>query len=608
MRASTVSLPPSPEPPRGLPLLRDYLLRFVQAMGVARLAGVVGLLLGATALEAGAWLLLAELLRQVAAPRPLVLAAVLPPLAAFCGLTVARILAQRAREISLLRLRLDYLNTLRNRLYATITSAPWATIAGIRHANVLSVLTSDLDRINGGTLALLQGLVTAGIGLVTVGVAIYVSPALALPALAAGGLLSLLLLGQTRRTLHLGTRLTEAHRAFVSNATDFLSVLKLVKAQGGEASLLQRFEQAGRGLDAEQVAFTRYQTGRRSLLELGGLVLVASLLLYATVGLQLALPSLLLALYLLSRLVPLVNQGATFAQMVTHMLPAWAALRALEHRLMAAPAPIALTAAADGAPIVLRQGVEMHNVVLHYQDSDQPALQGVTLRIPAQSTVALVGPSGAGKTSIADLVLGLLQPGSGRVAIDGAPLDERLRARWQQAIAYVPQETLLLPTSVRHNLVWDNAPHDEAALWEALRLALADGFVRRLPQGLDTVLGENGSGLSGGERQRLMLARAFLRQPQLLVLDEATSHLDAESEQAIREALRQVAGRMTILLIAHRLSTVREADQIVLIEQGRVLGAGTWDTLFATQPVFRNLVLADRMHGDPAISPPTAAA
>ncbi len=563
---------------------------------MARLARVVGLLLGVTALEASAWLLLAELLRQVAAPRPLVLAAVLPPLVAFCGLTVARILLQRTREISLQRLRLDYLNTLRNRLYTGITSAPWSTIAGIRHANVLSVLTSDLDRINGGTLALLQGLVTVGVGLVTVGVAVYVSPALALPALATGGLLSLLLLGQTRRTLHLGARLTEAHRAFVSNATDFLSVLKLVKAQGGEASLLQRFAQAGRGLDAEQIAFTRYQTSRRSLLELGGLVLVAALLLYATVGLQLALPSLLLALYLLSRLVPLVNQGATFAQMVTHMLPAWAALRALE-RTLAATTPSAAAAPANAgptaAPIVLRHGVDLHDVVLRHPGSSHAALQGVTLQIPAQSTVALVGPSGAGKTSMADLVLGLLQPDSGQLTIDGVPFDDSLRARWQQAIAYVPQETLLLPTSVRHNLVWDNAPHDDAALWEALRLALADSFVRRLPRGLDTVLGENGSGLSGGERQRLMLARAFLRQPQLLVLDEATSHLDAESEQAIREALRQVAGRMTILLIAHRLSTVRDASQIVLMEQGRVVAAGSWDVLMAQQPAFRNLVFAD---------------
>jgi ATP-binding cassette, subfamily C, bacterial len=580
-----------PEALRGLPLLRDYLLRFRQAMGVGRLVRVFLLLQGATALEAGVWLVLAELLRQVSAPRPLVLAAVLPPLALFCGLTVARILAQRAREISLMRLRLDYLNILRNRLYATITSAPWTSIVGIRHSSVVSVLTSDLDRINAGTLALLQGMVTVGVGLVTLGVAIYVSPALALPALLAGAVLSLLLLGQTRRTLNLGTRLTEAHRAFVSNATDFLSVLKLVKAQGGEASLLQRFERAGRSLDSEQIAFTRYQTFRRSLLELGGLVLVAALLLYATVGLQMALPSLLLALYLLSRLVPLVNQGATYAQMVTHMLPAWAALRTLERGLANAP-QTAVVLPHNTSALVLRQGVALHNVVLRHPGSDRAALQGVSLQIPAYATVALVGPSGAGKTSIADMVLGLLRPDSGHLSIDGVPFDDSLRKPWQKAIAYVPQETLLLPTTVRNNLVWDSASHDEAALWQALELALADGFVRRLPQGLDTVLGEQGAGLSGGERQRLTLARAFLRQPQLLVLDEATSHLDAENEQLIRRALRQVAGRMTILLIAHRLSTVREADEIVLLDEGRVLGTGSWDALMAAQPVFRALVLA----------------
>ncbi len=570
-------------------LLADYLGACGRIIGGRRLLGVFGLLLVGIVLESGSWLALAALLRKLSAGA----VGIGEPLGLFAAVALGRIAVVRFRDIALLKLRLDCLNALRNRLYGAITAAPWPVIARMRHANVLSVLMSDLDRINAGTYAVVQGVVTVAVGVVTLGVAFYVSPALAIPAVIAGAFLSLILLGQTQRTWRLGDRLTDAHRDFVANASDFLALLKLVKAQGGEPALLDRFERMGRSLDDEHDAFNRYQVNRRSLLELGGLVLIGGLLFYATQMMTVALPTLLLSLYLLSRLVPLISQSASLTQMATHMLPAWASFRHLESELAQPDAP-APKPAADVAPFDLRHAVELADVVVRHTNSDLDALAGVGLVIPARRTTALVGPSGTGKTTLADLVLGLLTPTAGSVQVDGAPLADIPRDSWQAAIAYVPQDTLLLPTTVRQNLVWDGATHDDQAIWDALELAQAATFVRRLPQGLDTVLGEHGAGLSGGERQRLMLARAFLRRPQLLVLDEATSHLDAESEQAIRRALRRVAGSMTILLIAHRLSTVADADQIVLMEAGGIVGTGSWDELLAAQPLFRQLVAADR--------------
>jgi ATP-binding cassette subfamily C protein len=156
----------------------------------------------------------------------------------------------------------------------------------------------------------------------------------------------------------------------------------------------------------------------------------------------------------------------------------------------------------------------------------------------------------------------------------------------------VPQETFLFYDTIRANLLWANPDADEGKIWRALKMSAADGFVSRLPDDLDWVVGERGVMVSGGERQRLALARALLRNPSLLILDEATSELDAENEQRILHAIEKLHGAMTILIITHRLSAVRKADYIYLLEAGRVVEMGTWDSLVAEEGRFRSLCLA----------------
>jgi ATP-binding cassette subfamily C protein len=206
-------------------------------------------------------------------------------------------------------------------------------------------------------------------------------------------------------------------------------------------------------------------------------------------------------------------------------------------------------------------------------------LHGVTLELPARATTALVGPSGAGKTTIADLAVGLLAPASGRVLVDGATLTGGLVARWREAVAMVPQEVFLFHDTIRANLLWARPLASEPDLWRALALASAETFVRRLPSGLDTVAGDRGERLSGGERQRIALARALLRNPALLVLDEATSSLDAGNEAAVLDALATLHGRITILVIAHQHSALRDADQVITVADGRVVSAFRHDVL-----------------------------
>ena len=207
-------------------------------------------------------------------------------------------------------------------------------------------------------------------------------------------------------------------------------------------------------------------------------------------------------------------------------------------------------------------------------------LNGVDLAIPAGRTTAVVGPSGAGKSTVADMVVGLLMPTSGRITIDGVPLAGAHIPPWRRRLGYVNQDTFLFHESIRENLRIVRPDATDEQLWTALHNASA-AFVEALPDGLDTVVGDRGVRLSGGERQRIALARALLRNPTMLILDEATSALDPENERVIQHAIERMAGQLTILVIAHRLASVRSADVIHVMEAGHVVESGTWEALLA---------------------------
>ncbi len=226
----------------------------------------------------------------------------------------------------------------------------------------------------------------------------------------------------------------------------------------------------------------------------------------------------------------------------------------------------------------LVSGIELRRVDFTYPGRDQ-TLSQVDMFIAKGRVTALVGESGSGKSTITDLVLGLQIPDRGQVLIDGVPFGEWKQNSFRERIGYVPQEPLLFHASIRENLLWASAGASEDDLWEALQLANADDFVRELPQGIDTIVGDRGIRLSGGQRQRIALARALLRKPELLILDEATSSLDSESERLIRQSMEQVARETTVLVVAHRLSTIAKADQVYVLKQGRIVEEGAFRDL-----------------------------
>jgi ATP-binding cassette subfamily C protein len=236
---------------------------------------------------------------------------------------------------------------------------------------------------------------------------------------------------------------------------------------------------------------------------------------------------------------------------------------------------------APSAPIAVRQAVELRDVTYRYPSAVAPALRDVSLTIPAGRVTAVVGSSGAGKSTLADVLLLLLTPERGTLLVDGTPVGDDLRDAWRASVGYVPQETHLFHDSVRENVRWVAPDATDDDVLGALRMAGADALLARLPRGLDTLVGDRGTLLSGGERQRLALARALLRRPRLLVLDEATSALDPESERSIRQTIASLTPAVTVLTITHRLTTARQADHVVVLDQGSLVAAGAWQELVA---------------------------
>ncbi|MDF2529244.1 MAG: transporter ATP-binding protein [Gammaproteobacteria bacterium] len=243
-----------------------------------------------------------------------------------------------------------------------------------------------------------------------------------------------------------------------------------------------------------------------------------------------------------------------------------------------------------GKELAFKTNIELADLSFQYPDSKQYALDSINLTIKKGQSVAFVGQSGAGKTTIVDIILGLLAPSNGQILVDGNNIFDNIGG-WQKKLGYIPQTIYLADDTIRANVAFGIAKEevDDAMVWHALRMAQLENVIKELPEGIDTVIGERGTRLSGGQRQRLGIARALYHNPEILVMDEATSALDHQTEQEVVAAIDALAGEKTIIIIAHRFSTIRRCDMIFFMEKGHLIDQGNYEQLLASNEKFRNL-------------------
>jgi ATP-binding cassette, subfamily C, bacterial len=492
----------------------------------------------------------------------------------FMLLMALRSLFSRMQSVLTLRTALNYELSLGRRLYQAIINADWLFLVRRRSSDFTHALTGELTRVSTCTYLLIGTLGNAILALVYIAIALKLSAGMTSLVLATGAILLLLSRSWMRAVHQSGTAVSESVSEVYSAATEHLQNLKAMKFYDAQTSDLTMFSSLQSSALRQTLESTRSQAAAAFWFEAGSLIVLGAIIFASLQILNVAPASILLLLAVFTRLFP--RLAATQGQLQAFLgeLPAFENLMTIYRECVAnAEVP-----GASGSGPALAHEIRLEGVAFRY-DADRPlVLKDLSLTIAAGRVTAIVGSSGAGKSTVADLVNGLLSPGSGRVLIDGAELTPQAARAWRRHVGYVAQDTVLFHDTVRANLRWANPNASEQEMKESLSLAAAE-FVFELPHGLDTTVGDRGMLLSHGQRQRIALARALLRKPGLLILDEATSSLDFDNEKRILDAIEQLKGRATVLLIAHRVSAIQRADMIYLIENGSVAESGDWQTL-----------------------------
>lgn len=483
-------------------------------------------------------------------------------LALFAGLIALRSVVILARDVLLARVQVGFVEGLRLSVVERLAGARWDAVARLRHGRITHILGADVQSCGDAAQLFLQSAVAVAMLAAQWSLVLLLSPVLALVVLALLLLAALALRPVLRRASAMGQGLTETNLGLVSGTTQFLGGLKLALSQDLQRGFLDEFRQA-QGVAAERrVAFVRQRTAvQLALAALAGVV-GAVVVFVGVAVVDAPAASLVAFLFVLARMSGPTAQLYAAVQHIFHSLPAYEQVRALEAELV----PAAITAAAGAAP---EGAIEFRGVGFRH-GGDGPGLDGVDLVIPPGSFVGIAGPSGAGKTTLADLLVGLYPPQQGQVSVGGVPLEGAVLAAWRRSIAYVSQDPFLFHDTIRRNLLWAAPLATEEEMWAALALTGAEELVRGLPGGLEAVAGERGSLLSGGERQRIALARALVRRPRLILLDEATNAIDVASERAILERLAALPERPTLIVIAHREESLALCERVVEIRGGRI--------------------------------------
>ncbi len=488
----------------------------------------------------------------------------------FGVLVIMRAVVLSIRDVKVVALQTGFVEALRLRIAHCLVNAQWDQVVRLRHARITHLMSGDIQRIGAMTQFFLQFIVSGAMLISQCVLVLAVAPAFA--ALALGLLLlgAIAFLPIIRRAHAFGGTMISANLSLLDSAAQFLGGLKLAMSQNLQQRFIGEFRELLGELRDRQIDFSRQQSRVRVTLATVPAMAAGLLVLLGFGVFHLGAATLIALVLIITRMIGPVGQIQQGVLQIARALPAYENAKELEREFARIPRarlrPAVLPALPDGA-------IELCGVSFrHAADEGGESARGVeniTLTLQPGEIVGVTGPSGAGKTTFADLLVGLYPPQQGRIVVAGCVLEGAVLESWRERISYVAQDPYLFHDTVRRNLNWANPQSNEDDIWQALSFVGADGAVRGLEQGLDTVVGERGTLLSGGERQRIALARAILRKPRLLVLDEATGAIDVAGERKILDNLRRLRPRPTIVIIAHRAESLAQCGRVLRFESGR---------------------------------------
>jgi ATP-binding cassette subfamily C protein len=446
----------------------------------------------------------------------------------------------------------------RNVFFQRITFSSWESIQRHKDSDLQEILTIEIRKLGlimNQVIQLTGGLILI---LIYLSLSLLLSFKLTTLSIVPVGLLLLLNRPINKKTYSLGQKSVRHTKEMHSIIQEHIASLKLVKSYRKEKEHIEIFEEKNYASENQSLSFTKMSGKTKLFFEILAALIITIYIYFAIVILNIAVAEILLLIIIFARLLPKVSKIVSNYQQLLNITPAFEYTLDIFNQLEAQKVSWHQE---KNQEILLDEKIEFRSIYFSYEDNQ--VLTDLSFSIQANKTTLILGSSGVGKSTIIDLILGLYQPLEGVIMIDNLKLNTLNQDNWKDQIAYVQQDAFLFHQSILENLLWVKPKASPEEIELALNQAGAFEFVQKLPKGLDTIVGSRGTNLSGGERQRIALARALLRQPQLLILDEATNAVDDKNEMLIKKALNKLHGTMTIIIVAHRSKLIDLADHMI---------------------------------------------
>lgn len=488
-----------------------------------------------------------------------------------------------SRKMSILNTTMiqGYTKFMRDNLFEAIVKTDLPCFESKKKSDITNAFSNEITRIASGTVFFLRIISQITLAAFQIAVAFYMSVTLTLFVILCAAIIFLCMKPTLKKSKDLGDSLRQTNQKLMSNILEQLNGIKEIKCYGIEDNQIADIKQTTENTKNNLISFTNLQTKATMLYKIAAAIAISVLFYISLVYIKIEPAVLLILIYIFARLWPMFTSFQNNLQNVLSMIPSFESLTETITQFKANAENYT-----DNCDNAFTNDssfcIAFQDVSFTYKQSEGFELKNLDFVIPDKGMTAIVGKSGSGKSTIVNLLLGLIRPKRGLVRVNAIAIDESNMMDWRKCVGYVPQDPFLLNGTIRENLIKFNPRANDEEIVKALKLAAAWDFIEKTELGLNTIVGDNGVKLSGGERQRIVLARALLRNPKMLVLDEATSALDNENEYKIQEAIENLADRMTIVVIAHRLSTIVHANNIIVIDDGRIVEQGSYSNLART--------------------------